>query len=39
VDGVVLDISGDDIEVGKTSDSWKHCYLPIDAARGSGTSS
>ncbi|HEY0166876.1 MAG TPA: class I SAM-dependent methyltransferase [Jatrophihabitans sp.] len=24
-----MDISGDDIEAGQTSDSWKHCYLPI----------
>jgi len=24
-----LDISGDDIEGGETSDSWKHAYLPI----------
>jgi protein arginine N-methyltransferase 1 len=24
-----LDISGDDIEAGETSDSWKHAYLPI----------
>jgi hypothetical protein len=35
VDGVVLDISGDDIEGRKTSDPWKHCYLPIEA-RGGG---
>lgn len=28
-DGVVLDISGDDIEARTTSDSWKHCFLPI----------
>jgi protein arginine N-methyltransferase 1 len=27
---VVLDISGDDIAAGQTSDSWKHCYLPVD---------
>ena len=27
--GVVLDISGDDIKKNKTSDCWKHCYLPI----------
>ncbi len=26
----VLDISGDDIENRKTSDCWKHCYLPIE---------
>ena len=26
---VVLDISGDDIAGRTTSDSWKHCYLPI----------
>lgn len=26
----VLDISGDDIERGETSDSWKHAYLPIE---------
>ncbi len=26
---VVLDISGDDIAGRATSDSWKHCYLPI----------
>jgi predicted RNA methylase len=32
VDGVVLDISGDNIEGRKTSDSWKHCYLPIEQA-------
>ena len=32
VDGVVLDISGGDIEGRKTSDSWKHCYLPIEQA-------
>lgn len=25
----VMDISGDDIAGGFTSDSWKHCYLPI----------
>lgn len=25
-----LDISGDDIEGGETSDSWKHAYLPIE---------
>jgi SAM-dependent methyltransferase len=28
-DDVVLDISGDDIEGRTTSDSWKHCYLPV----------
>ena len=27
---VTLDISGDDIEGGTTSDSWKHCYLPLE---------
>jgi protein arginine N-methyltransferase 1 len=27
--GVILDISGDDIAAGRTSDSWKHSYLPI----------
>ena len=27
---VTLDISGDDIAHGTTSDSWKHCYLPIE---------
>jgi hypothetical protein len=32
VDGVVLDMSGDDIEDRKPSDSWKHCYLPIEHA-------
>ena len=26
---VVLDISGDNIEKRTTSDSWKHCYLPV----------
>lgn len=26
---VALDISGDDITGGTTSDSWKHCYLPV----------
>lgn len=26
----VLDISGDDIEGGTSSDSWKHAYLPIE---------
>jgi type I protein arginine methyltransferase len=29
-EGVVLDISGDDIAGRRTSDSWKHCYLPIE---------
>jgi protein arginine N-methyltransferase 1 len=28
--GVVLDISGDDIAARRTSDSWKHCYLPVE---------
>lgn len=28
-DSVVLDISGDDIAARTTSDSWKHCYLPL----------
>ncbi|MBT2382900.1 class I SAM-dependent methyltransferase [Streptomyces sp. ISL-11] len=28
-DTVALDISGDDIGARTTSDSWKHCYLPI----------
>ena len=27
---VEIDISGDDIENHATSDSWKHCYLPIN---------
>lgn len=27
---VTLDISGDDIEGRTTSDSWKHCYLPVE---------
>ena len=27
---VVMDISGDDILGGTASDSWKHCYLPVD---------
>ncbi|MFH9659548.1 methyltransferase domain-containing protein [Streptomyces sp. NPDC017248] len=27
---VALDISGDDIEGRTTSDSWKHCYLPVE---------
>jgi type I protein arginine methyltransferase len=26
----ILDISGDDIQSGETSDSWKHAYLPIE---------
>jgi protein arginine N-methyltransferase 1 len=30
VEDVVLDISGDDIEGRTTSDSWKHCYLPVE---------
>jgi protein arginine N-methyltransferase 1 len=29
-DRVVLDISGDDIAGRTTSDSWKHCYLPVE---------
>ncbi|MCX5389204.1 methyltransferase domain-containing protein [Streptomyces sp. NPDC006482] len=29
-DTVALDISGDDIEGRTTSDSWKHCYLPVE---------
>jgi type I protein arginine methyltransferase len=29
-EGAVLDISGDDIEGRTTSDSWKHCYLPVE---------
>jgi SAM-dependent methyltransferase len=29
---VVLDISGDDIASRATSDSWKHCYLPVQNA-------
>lgn len=29
-DTVRLDISGDDIAAGTTSDSWKHCYLPVE---------
>ncbi|QPK50846.1 methyltransferase domain-containing protein [Streptomyces gardneri] len=29
-ESVALDISGDDIEGRTTSDSWKHCYLPIE---------
>ncbi len=28
-ESVVLDISGDDIDARTTSDSWKHCYLPL----------
>jgi SAM-dependent methyltransferase len=28
-ESVTLDISGDDIATRSTSDSWKHCYLPI----------
>lgn len=28
-ESVTLDISGDDIAGRSTSDSWKHCYLPI----------
>jgi 2-polyprenyl-3-methyl-5-hydroxy-6-metoxy-1,4-benzoquinol methylase len=28
-EGVLLDISGDDIAAGQASDSWKHAYLPI----------
>jgi len=28
-DAVKLDISGDDIAGRTTSDSWKHCYLPV----------
>ncbi|MFH1145905.1 MAG: hypothetical protein V1707_03005, partial [bacterium] len=27
---IVLDISGDDIAGRKTSDCWKHCYMPIE---------
>jgi protein arginine N-methyltransferase 1 len=27
---VALDISGDDIEGRTASDSWKHCYLPVE---------
>lgn len=30
-DAVTLDISGDDIEGRTTSDSWKHCYLPVES--------
>jgi protein arginine N-methyltransferase 1 len=29
-DTVKLDISGDDIAGRTTSDSWKHCYLPVE---------
>jgi len=29
-ENVFLDISGDDIDKRKTSDCWKHCYLPIE---------
>jgi len=29
-DRVVLDIAGDDIAGGTTSDSWKHSYLPLE---------
>ena len=29
-EGIILDISGDDIEHRQTSDSWKHCYLPVE---------
>jgi protein arginine N-methyltransferase 1 len=29
--GVLLDISGDDIAAAQTSDSWKHAYLPIES--------
>lgn len=29
-ENTVLDISGGDITVGRTSDSWKHAYLPIE---------
>jgi len=29
-EGVLLDISSDDIAGRQTSDSWKHCYLPIE---------
>lgn len=31
-DTVTLDISGDDIAGGWASDSWKHCYLPVERA-------
>jgi protein arginine N-methyltransferase 1 len=30
-DNVTLDISGDDIDSRKTSDCWKHCFLPIES--------
>ncbi len=30
-DKVILDISGDDIDRRKTSDCWKHCFLPIES--------
>lgn len=30
-DWTLLDISGDDIEGGTASDSWKHAFLPIEA--------
>ncbi|GAA2966159.1 methyltransferase domain-containing protein [Actinokineospora diospyrosa] len=26
---IALDLSGDDIDAGSTSDSWKHAYLPV----------
>jgi protein arginine N-methyltransferase 1 len=29
-DSIALDISGDDITTRTTSDSWKHCYLPVE---------
>ena len=29
-ESVALDISGDDIEGRTASDSWKHCYLPVE---------
>ncbi len=29
-DTVTMDISGDEIAYGMTSDSWKHCYLPVE---------
>ncbi|MCU0533351.1 MAG: 50S ribosomal protein L11 methyltransferase [Hydrococcus sp. Prado102] len=29
-ESVALDISGDDINTRTTSDSWKHCYLPVE---------
>ena len=28
--GIILDISGDNIESRDTSDCWKHCFLPIE---------